>query len=78
MVINLKRKLKIPSGKQKGFQIASVNINGLNSQNKQGRIFKQLIKLKADITCIQETHLKEGDQRFLSCPRLGKLFMHQM
>lgn len=59
---------------QNGVQIVSVNVNGLNAQNKRRRIFKQLIKIKADITCIQETRIKDGDQKFLSCPKLGNLF----
>lgn len=61
-------------GKQRGLQIISINVNGLNAQNKRGRIFKQLQKLKTDILCLQETHIKDFDHRYLSCPKLEKLF----
>lgn len=65
---------KTQKAKQKGLQILSINVNGLNAQNKRGRIFKQLRKARADIICLQETHLKEADQKYLSCPKLGQYF----
>lgn len=57
--INLKKKF------------VSININGLNSAQKRGKTFNQLRKLKADIICLQETHIREKDAHLLSNKNLG-------
>lgn len=54
-------------------KIISANVNGMNSPRKRNSIF-QLEKYKADITCIQETHIKEKDEKYLKNRKLGKLF----
>lgn len=59
----------------KSFSIVSVNVNGLNAQNKRGRIFKQLEKLKANVLCLQETHLKECDNKYLKYKKTRKTFL---
>uniref|UniRef100_A0A670XXI0 exodeoxyribonuclease III n=1 Tax=Pseudonaja textilis TaxID=8673 RepID=A0A670XXI0_PSETE len=55
-------------------KLLSININGLNSTIKRKRILSKLIKHNADITCLQETHIKKKDEKYLECPKLGKLF----
>lgn len=55
-------------------EIISINVNDLNAQNKRGRIFKQLEKSKADIICLQETHIKESDSNYLENKKLGRCF----
>uniref|UniRef100_A0A670Y452 exodeoxyribonuclease III n=1 Tax=Pseudonaja textilis TaxID=8673 RepID=A0A670Y452_PSETE len=56
-----------------GFYL-SININGLNSRAKRKRILTKLIKQNVDIICIQETHIRKSEEKFLDCPKLGKLF----
>lgn len=47
----------------------------LNSPKNRTQIFAKLIKQKADITCIQETHIKQKDIRLLKQPKLGVVFV---
>lgn len=49
----------LKEGRIHGLSIVSINVNGLNAQNKQGRIFKQLRKLKADI-CYKKGDTSKG------------------
>lgn len=46
-------------------KIFSTNINNLNSVPKRRIIFKQLEKLRAEIICLQETHIKWVDLKML-------------
>lgn len=62
----------IEAMKKGQIKIISMNINGLNSDQKRKRTFAQLKKLQADIICLQETHMRRGDQHL--CKRLGKVF----
>lgn len=55
-------------------KIFSANINRLNSPQKRNHIFTQLKKLKADVICLQEMHIKASDQKYLVQDNLGKLF----
>lgn len=57
------------------FSVFSVNINGLNSPKKRSKCFSYLKQQRADITCIQESHVKQKDSRLLENSRLGKLFV---
>ena len=56
-------------------KLFSVNVKGLNSPQKRKKIFNKLVKLKADIIFIQETHIKEKDKKLLVMPRLGETFI---
>lgn len=57
-------------------KIFSVNINGLNNPQKRRRTFYQLrkLKLKLDIICMQETHIKDEHIKFLEKTKLGKMY----
>lgn len=46
-------------------RFASINVNGLNFPQKRGKIFNQLIKVKTEVLCPQETHIKEKDTHLL-------------
>ena len=52
----------------------SVNVKGLNSPQKRRKIFTKLLKAKADIIFIQETHIVEKDKKLLENLKLGKVF----
>ncbi|KAF7244640.1 hypothetical protein EYD10_09237 [Varanus komodoensis] len=56
-------------------ELFSLNVNGLNGPSKRRRTFSQLQKLKLDIICLQETHIKKQHSKLLGCPKLGKLFI---
>lgn len=47
-----------------------VNVKGLNSPNKRSQVFAKWIKQKADITCLQETHIKKRC-RFIETTKIG-------
>lgn len=53
----------------------SANVNGLNAPKKRSICLKTLCKQNADITLIQETHIKQKDVRLLEYQKLGKLFI---
>uniref|UniRef100_A0A8C7E2H6 exodeoxyribonuclease III n=1 Tax=Naja naja TaxID=35670 RepID=A0A8C7E2H6_NAJNA len=55
-------------------KILSINKNGLNSMTKRRKILAKLIKQNADIVCLQETRIKKSDEKYLECPKLGKLY----
>lgn len=55
-------------------KILSWNVNRLNSPNKHEIIQCWLKKQKADIICLQETHIKKGDWGLLVNNRLGQEF----
>lgn len=52
----------------------TININGLNSAIKRKKIFHQLEKLKFNIICLQEVHIKKQYEQVLAQPKLGKIF----
>lgn len=56
------------------FTIYSVNVNGLNSQKKRALCFKILQRQNADITLLQETHIKQRDIRLLERSKMGRLY----
>ena len=47
------------------FKICSYNCNGLNNSNKRKDIFDFLRQQKANIYCLQETHLKVDSENFI-------------
>ena len=47
------------------FKICSYNCNGLNDAKKRKDVFDFLRKKKADIYCLQETHLIEKSEKFI-------------
>uniref|UniRef100_A0A8D2IMP2 exodeoxyribonuclease III n=1 Tax=Varanus komodoensis TaxID=61221 RepID=A0A8D2IMP2_VARKO len=53
----------------------SLNINRSISPSKWKRTFSQLQKLKLDVICLQETHIKRQHHKLLERPNLGKLFI---
>ena len=55
-------------------KIISLNVNGLNSPTKRSKIFNQLLKTNADIICLQETHVKSGQEHLLNAKKLGTNF----
>lgn len=56
-------------------QFVLINVNGLNSAQKRGRIFEQLKKLNADVLCLQETHIKEKDVYLLINKKYVNVYM---
>lgn len=58
-------------------KILSINVNGLNAPKKRekNRTFHQIQKFKADAVCLQETHIKNEDQKYLIRNKLGKSFI---
>lgn len=60
--------------KSKTSKFVSINVNGLNCPRKRKRIFTQLRKLKVEIICLQETHIKETDAYLLQDDKLGACF----
>lgn len=55
-------------------QFFSCNVNGMNSPEKRRQIFQKLKKQKLDLICLQETHIKMRDSKYLLQERIGKLF----
>ena len=53
----------------------SLNINGLNSPRKRSKSFNQLRRLKAEIACLQVTHIKNGQEHLLYNKKLGQVFV---
>ena len=47
------------------FKLVSLNVRGLRSLNKRKAILTWLIKQKADIAFLQETHSSSEDENFL-------------
>lgn len=56
-------------------KILSLNVKGLNSPQKRKRVSHFLEKQKADITCLQETHLRKKDSRLAKNAKLGKEYL---
>lgn len=52
----------------------SWNINGLNNPQKRRKVFCWINKQKADVTCLQEVHIKEVNKNFLLNKKLGIRF----
>uniref|UniRef100_A0A2D4JTV8 Endonuclease/exonuclease/phosphatase domain-containing protein n=1 Tax=Micrurus paraensis TaxID=1970185 RepID=A0A2D4JTV8_9SAUR len=57
---------------EKEIKLMSININGLNSAIK--RFFSKLEKLKLDIICLQEVHIKKQHDKILDYSKNGKLY----
>ena len=59
------------------FKLVSLNVRGLRSLNKRKAILTWLIKQKADIVFLQETHSSSEDENFWNTQWKGKmLFSH--
>lgn len=46
-------------------KILSWNVNGMNAAGKRKRIFHWLHKPNANVICLQETHIKNIDKKYL-------------
>lgn len=55
-------------------RLISWNVKGLNGQLKRARVFSHLRGLQADITFLQETHLRVSDQCRLRKSWVGHVF----
>lgn len=55
-------------------KLITININGLNLATKRRKVFHKLEKLKFDIICLQELHIKKQHEDLLQQKKLGKLF----
>lgn len=52
----------------------SWNVNGMNSPQKRKKVFYWLNKQNLNVTCLQEVHIKQIDEKFLKYKRLGMEF----
>ena len=52
----------------------SWNVGGINGTVKRAKVFDHIKKFKADITFLQETHLRTADQIRLSRPWIGQIY----
>lgn len=57
------------------YKLISWNVNGQNSPQKRKIIFHWLKKQKANIVCMQETHIWKKDYKFLLNKFLGEEFV---
>lgn len=57
----------------KNFKI-SWNVNGMNSKRKRKHIFHWLVKQNANLICLQETHIKQSDIKYILNKTLGEEF----
>lgn len=55
-------------------KIISWNMNGLNSASKRRQVYHWLNKQNSLITCIQEVHTKNFDQKYFRNKKLGEVF----
>lgn len=55
-------------------KVLSWNVNDLNSPRKHEVIFHWLKKQRCDIICLQETHVKKTDCKYLTNKSLGSDF----
>lgn len=55
-------------------KILSWNGNKLNSANKRKQVYHWLIKQNANVICLQETHIKKMDKKYLINKKLGEEF----
>lgn len=56
------------------YKLITWNVNGLNSPNKRRMIFHWLRKQKCNIICLQETHIRRKDLKYLLQKNLGANF----
>lgn len=56
-------------------KLISWNINGMNSAKKRRHIFHWINKQACNIVCIQETHIKKADAKYLNNKNLGEKFI---
>ena len=57
------------------YKFLTWNVNGANAPQKRKKIFYYLQKLKQDVICMQETHIKKEDFKYLVNKKLGKEFV---
>lgn len=55
-------------------KLISWNVNGLNLARKRRHIFHWLNKQNCNVICIQEAHIKRGEEKFLVNKYLGEKF----
>lgn len=54
--------------------LASWNVRGLNNQVKRAKVFSYLKSIPADIIFLQETHIRNSEQRRLRCNWISQIF----
>lgn len=59
-------------------KLISLNVNGLNSARKRRHVFHWLNKQNCNVICIQEAHIKMGEEKFLVNKHLGEEFCSLM
>lgn len=52
-------------------KLVTWNINGLNSPQKWKKVFYWLNKGNYSVTCLQEVHIKQSDQKYIKNNKLG-------
>lgn len=55
-------------------KIISWNANGMNTEGKRKHVFHWLYKQNSNVVCLQETHFKRTDVKYLINKRLGEEF----
>lgn len=56
-----------PRGKDEGINLVSWNVHGLGHSIKSSKVFAHLNSLAADVSFLQETHIRPSEQKHLSC-----------
>lgn len=56
-------------------KLISWNVNGLNSAIKRKRVFHWLGKQNCNIICMQETHIKKTEIKYIINKKLGEEFI---
>lgn len=56
-------------------KILSWNVNGMNSSYKRRTVFHFLQKQKCEIICLQESHIKQGEEKYIENGKLGKSYI---
>lgn len=56
-------------------KLMSWNVKGLNSPQKRKHIYHYLGKMRSDVICLQETHTKKSEIKYLKNPKLGTEFV---
>lgn len=64
----------IRTGGGQTVRIVSLNTGGLNASIKRTRMMTHIKNIMADIMFIQETHLRNSDQKKLNRPWISHLF----
>lgn len=60
--------------KDRGVNMISWNVRGLGNHIKRAKVFTHLKSLSADISYLQETHIRPKDQTRLKCSWAGHIF----